>query len=621
MKPTHPHARRRRARIAIGVVLLLVSVLGLTFFRLQVLTSGAYTLRARSNILRPLDIPAARGTIYDRNGRVIADNVPAYSVSILPASTDTVLATLDRLAPYLDLGETRLDALRRTASVYTGRPILLDGDVPFEAVSAIEERRSRFPNVLIEMEPKRRYVSGPAVAHVVGTIGEINADELGSPDFPNALYEQGMVIGKTGIERKYERRLQGRRGVRYVEVDARLRVVGDFGGSVRRPAEAGQDLHLNVDLALQEWIHRIFPKDLSGAVVALDPADGGVLALYSHPTFDPNDFVGGIDVETWEGLRTDTLRPIFNRTVLGVFPPASTFKPLVAAMALEMGAVTPDDLMPESCTGGYQYGGRYWRCWDPTGHGKLDLEGAIRDSCDVYFYQLGLEIGLDRFLTTGGELGLATRCGIDLPEESRGQFPLDRSWWERVHGYTAREGEVLPLAIGQGPNSQTPLKVAQLYVALARDGSAPAPTLAQEPDTVVEGWNLDLRPEHLDVIRGGLAAVTGPGGTARLSQLEHWQLVGKTGTAESNQSQAGTQATDAWFAGMAGPWGEDPEIVVVAMVERGGGGSATAAPLVAKISDYYLRRKYGIPTDTIQTLREHYESGRPAPWARIGNDR
>lgn len=616
MKTQHPLARRRRAQGAVAVIALLVGALGFAFFRVQVLASSTYKLRAESNRLRPLEIPAPRGTIFDRNGRVVADNVPAWAVTILPASRDSTVAILDRLSDFLSIGEERRANLLRTLERYPGQPLVVDTDAPFEEVSRLEERRAYFPNVFIEMRPKRRYVSGPAIAHITGYIGEITAEELESEAFSDERYEQGMVVGKTGVERQYEHILQGTAGVRYVEVDARGRIVGDFGGSVFRPGEAGADIRLSIDLELQEYIHRIFPQDRTGAVVALDPVDGGVLALYSWPAFDPNTFVGGIDSGLWRTLNADTLRPLFNRAVQGIFPPASTFKPLVAAMALDMGVVTPEEYMSIPCTGGMTYGGRYRRCWRPEGHGYLDIAGAILHSCDVYFYQLGIRMGLDPFLEQGVELGLTERCGIDLPEEKPGTFPTGRGFWERTFGYTPQEGEILSLAIGQGPNSQTPLKMAQAYVAMARDGSAPAPSLFLGRETQVEGWQLNLSREALDAVREGLRGVVAPGGTAYMASLEHWDLIGKTGTSENFLSQRGLGDTDAWFAGMAGPWGRDPEIVLVAMVEQGGGGSTTAAPIVAKAADFYLRKKHGIPVDTIQTLREHLMSRGWPSWAQ-----
>jgi penicillin-binding protein 2 len=617
MKKPHGQSRRRRAQGATSIVVLLMGVLGYSFFRVQVLGSTEYVLQAESNRLRALPIPAPRGTIFDRNGRVVADNVPGYAVTVIYEWRDSALVTLERLRPYLGLTDRDIVRLMREVDRYPGQPLQVDADADFHAISILEERRAEFPNVFIEMRPKRRYISGQALSHVVGYIGEITAAELDDPAFSEQGYRQRMYVGKFGIERQYEHMLQGQQGVRYVEVDARNRIVGEFAGRVQQGVPGG-DIRLNLDLELQEYIHRIFPKSLTGAVVALDPADGGVLALYSWPTYDPNAFVGGIDAELWEQLNTDPLKPLYDRTVLGTFSPASAFKLVTAAIALERDVIEGNTRMPRACTGGITLNGVYQRCWRAGGHGSLDLPGAIMQSCNVYFYQLGNMIGLDRFLEGAAELGLGQSCGIDLPQENPGTFPESRDWWMRRFGYVGQAGEVTSLAIGQGPNVMTPLKLAQFYLALARDGSAPAPTIFKGRPDEPEGWELNLTQDDIDLLREGMRQVT-DGGTANMSSLEHWDLIGKTGSGENPLSRMGQAETHAWFAGIAGPWGREPEIVVVALVEYGGGGSATAAPIAAKPADYHLRRKYGMPIDTVQTLREHLLAGRPAPW--IARDR
>jgi penicillin-binding protein 2 len=618
VKVNHPHARRARGQVATLAVWVVLVLLAGAFFRIQVLRSDTYALTAESNRLRPLDLPPPRGRILDRHGRIIADNVPGYGVTLLPGPIDSTLAALDRLAPLLSLDSMRHAALRARARAAPTQPLPVLTDASHEAVAVLEERRSEFPAVFIEARPKRRYVGGAAVGHVVGYIGEITADELGSEFYAADHYEQGTIVGKTGIERQYERLLQGRKGVRYVEVDARLRIVGDFAGISTRPAAPGEDLQLGLDLELQEWIHRIFPDSLMGAVVALDPEDGSVLALYSAPSYDPNLFVGGIDRVSWAALNTDEHQPLYNKAVLGRFAPASTWKLASAAIALDLGLVRPDERMSVPCRGSYAYGGRVWRCWKPDGHGDVTLLEAIQHSCNVYFYQLGLRIGLQRLLEEATGLGFSQTCGIDLPQEEPGIFPRGPEFWERTLGYTPRESEVLSLIIGQGPNQQTPLKMAQFYAAIARDGSAPAPRLAVEGSGAgAPDWALNLTREALATMREGLRRVTAPGGTAYLSSLEHWDLYGKTGTGQNPLSAQGLAADDAWFAGMAGPRGGDPEIVVVVLVQYGGGGSSVAAPLMAKTADFYLRRKYGIPIDTIQTLGEHLRTRGWPSWATV----
>ena len=610
MKREHPLARRRRAFGALVGLAVMFSGLTTAFFRVQVLASSTYKLRAEENRLRRLDVPAPRGTILDRAGRIIADNVPGYAVTILPASRDSVMATVTRLREHVSLTDLHVSRLEATLRRYPRQPLVVTADAGLDAATALMERRTEFPNVYVEMRPQRRYVDGPVVSHVLGYIGEITSEELEASSFPVDGYEQGMIVGKTGIEREYESILQGETGVRFVEVDARGRIVGDFAGSTSRPSVPGGEVRLSVDLELQRWIHEIFPKDKMGAVVAIDPTDGSVLALYSAPTFDPNGFVGGIDSDMWQQLNSDPAKPLYNRAVLGLYAPASTWKLATAAIGLELGVIDSSSEMDLPCRGGMSYGNRFWRCWRPGGHGTLDLAGAIQHSCDVYFYQLGIKIGLERLLREATDIGFSRKCGIDLPEEKEGVFPADAGFWETRFGYTPNASEVLSLAIGQGPNSQTPLKMAQFYTALARDGSAPAPSLFDGREDDPEGWSLDVSGDALAALRQGLRQVTGVGGTAHMASLQHWDLMGKTGTGQNPLSLQGLADDHAWFAAIAGPPGRDPEIVVVVLVEYGGGGSAVAAPIAAKAADFYLRRKYGMPIDTIQTLGEHLRVGR-----------
>ncbi len=609
LKAHHPHRRRRRARVATGIIGLVIGAVALQFFRVQVLQSSDYKLQAESNRLRPLPIPAPRGTIYDRNGLIIADNIPGYAVYVLAAPRDSMRVALRRLQLVLDLSQPRIELLE--ARIRRNQPLLVDVDADLDAVAALEERGSEFPGIYIEMRPKRRYRSGAAIGHALGFVAEIAADELAMPRFRG--YEQGILVGKAGIERQYEELLQGTRGVRILEVDATGRLVGSFAGREEDPSLPGEDVYLNLDLPLMEWIHSIFPDSMRGAVVALDPADGAVLALYSAPTMDPNDFVGGIETALWDELSSDVGQPLFNRAVLGRYAPASTWKLAAAGIALDLGVVGPTEVMPVPCTGGITILGQYKRCWNPDGHGSLDLAGAIANSCNVYFYQLGARIGLDRMLEAGTRLGFSGYTGIDLPQENPGVFPRDRDFWVDVFGYRPLEGEVLSLAIGQGPNDQTPIKMAQFYTALARDGSAPAPRLVKGPAST-DSWRLDLSRAAIEELRKGMRAVTSPGGTAYFrTALEHWDIIGKTGSGQNPQDP---ERPHAWFAGMAGPPGGEPEIVVVVLVEFGESGSRMAAPIAAKTADFFLRRKYGIPIDTIQTLAEHVAAGVPAPWAR-----
>ena len=608
MSTHRPGRQQVRAVTARAVVIVLLGVLVGVLFRAQVLGSSDWLLQSESNRLRSVTVPPPRGIIRDRAGRALADNISGYSVSIVPAHPDSMMSTLMRLREHLDFSDQHFQSISERILARPRTPILVSVDAHFDAVAAMEERRSSFPRLLIESRPKRRYPAAEIGAHVIGYVGEINQTELELPEFEGV--EPGRIVGRSGIEAKYETMLQGRPGTRYVEVDAARRIVGSFGGVSGVTEEPGTDIDLNLDLELMEWIHHIFPEGMRGAVVALEVETGAVLALYSAPAFDPNLFAGVVDRAEWDRLSQDPQNPLYHRAVMGKYAPGSVWKLATAAIGLDLGVVTPSDRMPVACRGMYRYGSQLRRCWKAEGHGSLDLTGAIQHSCNVYFYQLGLRIGLERTLEGGNRMGFGDRCGIDLPQEAGGTFPEGVQFWERRFGYEALEGEVLSLAIGQGPNHQTPLKMAQFLLAIARDGSAPAPTLYRFA-AGQDSWSLDIPQEDLEAIREGIFRVTQPGGTAHLSSLEHFDLLGKTGTSQSG----GDRPDHAWFGGMAGPRGGPPEIVVVALVEFGGGGSGVAAPLVAKTADYYLRGVHGIPRDTIQTLREHLLVGRSTAWA------
>ena len=609
MQVFHLHERRRRARGAAGFLVLIFSLFCAAFFNTQVVENPTYALQSDKNRLRPLPIPAARGVILDRNGKIVAGNEPGYALTILPAPEDTLERALQHIAPLLGLTDARIKALLVKHRDERTQPLLVSDDLTFDEASRLEEQTHLYPRIVIDMRPKRTYPAGPAIAHLIGYVSEISKSELARPEF--ARYSSGQIIGKAGLEREYEKRIGGRPGIRYVEMDARGRIVAGLNQNDHASVApvAGEALRLYLDLDLQQFVRRIFPDSMRGALVVMEPGTGHVLAIYSNPAFDPNQFIGGISSTLWRNLNTDVKKPLLDRATLGLYPPGSTFKLATAAIALELGAIDPKEKFPIPCQGGMQYGNRYFRCWERAGHGYTDLPDAIRYSCDVYFYQLGLRIGLQKLLAEGTRLGFSKKAGIDLPIERAGNFPNDPDWYRRRFGWKPTQAEVLSLAIGQGANDQTPLKIAQFYAALAADGRVGAPRIAEGSDSLGTAWDLHISEASLKWLREGLRRVTGPGGTAHLSSLEHWDFIGKTGTAQNPHG-----ADHAWFAGMAGPRGGKPEVVVATLVEFGGHGSE-AAQYAAKAADFYLRRKHHMQTDTIQTLREYMFAGRPTPWA------
>jgi len=603
--------RAQRVRRSLGARLVIITVmlfLASALVRLQVLHGDQYARTARENRMRPLPIPAPRGTIYDRHGLVIAENVPGYQIQLMPAHPDTMAAQIERLRPVLGLSDADIARARRKWQRQKHLPMVLLSDAPPLAVARLEEQLFRYPGVLVHEYAKRRYPAGEAVAHLIGYVSEISEAELARPEF--AGYQQGQWIGKSGLEGQYERELGGIPGMRFLEVDAWGRIKRWLPESMGLPPVPGRDLRLNLDLDLQRYVAGIFPRGYNGAFVAIDPRDGGVLALYSHPSFDPNLFIGGISAENYAKLRDDPDKPLLDRAAGSRQPPASTWKLMVAAMALDLGAIKPEEIMPIPCTGGMWFG-RYARCWGK--HGYQDLLHGILNSCDVYFYQVGIRIGLKRFMDLGSRLGFQKRTGIDLPTEVRNEFPLGLDWFQKTYGYAPNENEVMTWAIGQGAVVMTPLKMAVNYALIARpDGVALVPRLAADDSTAV-AFDLKISDANLDVMRKGLRRVVGPGGTAAQSRLQDWDFMGKTGTAQACQ---GCPLKDhAWFIGMAGPKGKHPEIVAAMFIEHGQHGYFPSG-YVANAINFYLDRKYGRPFEPYPTPRERYPRGLPVgAWA------
>lgn len=601
MSPFHPTSRRRRALLSTLLITLVIGTLGGAFYHTQVVRAADFALRSDDNRLRLIPIPAPRGTVYDRNGELIAETVASYALYLERGPADSARARIGKLAPFLELDSVRIAELLERQQRQPHQPLLIANALGFEQVSQLEERRSDLPWIVLEARPLRRYPEGEAVAHLVGHVAEISERELADTAWRG--YRMGQQIGKSGVERQYERLLGGRPGARYVEVDARGRMVGAFGTGRTVQPVAGDDLELTLDLELQRFVHRIFPREYRGAVVAMKPSTGEILALYSGPTYDPNLLTGGVSPRVWSALNEDPARPLLNRTTHGTYPPGSTWKLATALIALETGVITPQSTMPYACRGGMSYAGRYARCWNPRGHGLQNLASAVAHSCNVYFYQLGIRLGLNQLAREGARLGFNRRTGVDLPTETVGTFPDGAEWYRRRFSAPPMPSEVMSLSIGQGPNAQTPLRMAQFFAALAGDGTARAPHLRRQPlDSLPVETDLKVSRQSLEAVREGLAQVTAPGGTAYMASLRNWKLYGKTGTSQNAQDP---KRPHAWFTGFAGPADGEPEIVVAVIIEFGESGSQAAAPLAAKVADFYLNHERGLPTDeNAQTLRE-----------------
>ncbi len=574
----HPNDVARRARmssmaLSLGFVLLVGA-----FFRTQVIQNKQYVMQSEENRLRPIPLPAPRGIIYDRHGAVIAENLPAYSVSITAPSVDSLRSALAQLAPTLQLGQNDINnAIRRYRRAPT-RPTVILPDASIDIVSVLEEHRLDFPRLIIQSVPKRYYPDGPMVASFVGYTGEITESDLNDPKY--ATYKPGQEIGKAGLEKQYEAILHGKEGVRFDEVDARGRPVRGEGPRPDLNPVGAPPLYTNIDLDLQKFMVGIFADSLQGGAIAIDPNTGEVLGLYSAPSWDPNKFTGGIPVEYYKQLLEDKRRPLVNKVIQGTYPPGSTFKLATSIIGLQEGLVGVKEHMPVPCTGGYQFGNRYFRCWEKKGHGSLDLEGAIKHSCDVYFYQLGLKIGLARFIAGGIKLTMRDKSGIDLPEETQARWPYAIDYYNKKYGPRGwSNAETLNLAIGQGANSQTVVNMAKLYSAFAAKGQAPRPEIAHLVPQRKQVFQLSQIQDS--VVLEGLKAVLEAGGTAGASAIQGLTLAGKTGTAQNTGG-----ADHGWFVGFAPA--DKPKIVVAVLLEFGLHGSR-AAHIASAIIGHYLK--------------------------------
>ncbi len=571
------HRVMRRATAGRTLVLGIFGILTLVFFRVQVINSSRYQLQSEENRLRPVPLRAPRGLITDRDGEVLVDNVPGYTIAVLASDADSLRATLDRVANILRLDSTRIDELMRRYRRARYEPVVIERNVPFELVSVLEEWRVLIPGLVVQTEPKRRYPYADTLAHVIGYVAEITEAELNSGLIPGA--RNGTLIGRYGLENQYDLALRGQDGVRFVEVDALGRTVSESPGQSTLEAQQGDTIRTTLDVDLQRYVAQTFPVGRRGALVAMDPRTGDVLAMYSAPTFDPNAFVGGMDTQDWRMLSQADDKPLFNRAIQGLYPPASPWKLMVAGSALRRGLVTPETHMEIPCRGGLQFGNRYFRCWRERGHGDLTLREAIQFSCDVYFYQLGLRLELETLLQDGTQMGFSELTGIDLPGEVQPVYPASTDYFDRKYGPRGwTQAVTLNLAIGQGENSQTLLGMVRFYAMLANAGGAAPP-----PRLVATGApasrSLGLGERHLAELRRSLLAVVEEGTAAR-SRIAELRMAGKTGTAQNPHGPS-----HGWFIGFA-PW-EDPQIVVGAIVEFAEHGS-DVAPLVANVMGRHL---------------------------------
>lgn len=597
-----------RIKVGTAVVVLLVLVLLARVYYLQVVQHEHFVERAESNRISLVPTAPNRGLIFDRTGRILAENYSAYTLEVTRARTHDLEATLDEIARLIEITPGQLRRFRRLlAESHEFETVPLKSKLTDEEVAILAAERYRLPGIEVKARLFRNYRAGPGMAHVVGFIGRINDRDLKQLRESGRAqnYRGSAYIGKTGLEQSYEDLLHGRTGFDQMETDAAGRAVRILS---RVPPVPGRDLRLHLDAELQAVAEHAF-GDFLGGVVALDPNTGGVLALVSKPGFDPNLFVDGIDPETWKGLNESPDRPMVNRALRGIYPPGSTIKPLMALAGLELGLRRPGDSFVDPGYFSLPGSTHRFRDWKPQGHGVVDLRKSIAQSCDTYYYRLAVDMGIDRMHDYLARFGLGERTGIDLENESAGLLP-SRDWKRRRWNKPWYPGETVIAGIGQGYHLTTPLQMAVMTAMLANGGRHIEPRLVEAvrdptgrdwqaiPPTVRRSVIID--PRNLDVVREGMLDVMRPGGTAAASAASApYTIAGKTGTAQVVGIRQGARYDASKLAKhhrdhalfVAYAPADNPTIALAVMVENGGSGSGTAAPIARAVFDFYLTGK------------------------------
>ena len=584
---------------------LLVLVFG--FWNAQIVQSGYYQQRAEQNRIREIPLPAPRGRIYDRYHRILADNRPSYNILLIREnSPHNVEQTAAMLSAGVSMSKDELlDRINRKRREPKFRPIILKEDVSVGDIAFVKAHRYELPEITVEFQPRRRYLDNEVAAHAMGYVGEVTEAELATDEFVN--FKSGDLIGKAGLEREYNNVLVGKDGFKRVIVNSFGREMGKL---EEEPAIPGNDLVTTIDIDLQNAAEDCFSGQRedcklagghNGAVVALDPRTGEILALVSRPAFDPNVFATRITPSDWNNLITDPRKPLQNRAIQSHFSPGSVFKVFMAAAGLEAGTLNP--LRTIYCPGYATFYNHTFACDKHEGHGTLSLHNAIVDSCNVFFYNVGKDLGIERISRYATMMGLGRKTGIDLPSEDSGIIPSSE-WKQRVFKTKWYEGETISVAIGQGYVGVTPLQAAWAMGGLTTGGRLRQPHLVNPPELKKLGFeagevlqeDYPISASTVDIVATAMwGVVHEKGGTGYNAKVEGFDVGGKTGTAQVASKQANLKDKEhkdnAWFVGFA-PY-RNPEIVVAAFTENGGWGAEAAAPVARAVLDTYYKKKIG----------------------------
>ncbi len=576
-----------QVKAQITLIFVAFLFLFLTFFlwKVQILDYTKYWRQSEANRIREIILPPQRGLIKDRNGEILATNVASFQVAIIRENSRDIDRSYQRIAQLLDLElpvlQERIDKYRFLPEF---QPIVIKDNLELKEVSQVKARQEEFPELVIQAGPRRKYLYQTLAAHVIGYLQEISQIEIGESGRNRRL---GDLVGKTGIEREYEHLLVGKEGRILEIVDSLGRRRGEIS---RVDPVPGQNIDLTLDFALQSKAEELL-EGKEGAVVVLDPRTGEILALASFPTFDPNKFISRFSPEEWLTLLKDPEFPLENRAIRGLYAPGSIFKLTMALGALDSRVV--NEWKTFYCTGSTRIYGHPFSCWFKGGHGSVNLSNAIKHSCNIYFYQVGKLMGIQEIAKYARMLGLGALTGIDLPGEKAGLVP-DPEWKRRVRNEPWYPGETISVSIGQGPIQVTPLQMAAQTALIANRGTGIVPYLFRKNLTErKEAAHVDIQETVFEKVITGMWRSVNENGTGRAAMVQGLDVCGKTGstqvvstaTAEKLGEDKKIVRTHSWFSGFAPK--DDPEIVITILVEYGGMGGATAAPLAKEIFRLY----------------------------------
>ena len=587
----------------VGVSVCILFVFALMFFRLvylQIIRGEEYRLLSEKNAVRLKSIKPSRGLVFDRDKRLMVDNRPSFNLKIVREDAGDVEKTVEKVAKLIQVPfQELMDSIARAGKGAFYKSVTLKNDISRDQLAIVEAHKFDLPGIHIDIEPTRYYIYKKTAAHLLGYLGQINSKELKAGKYPNV--KSGDSIGRYGIEKSFEKYLQGKRGGRQIEVDANGRTI-----KVLKTVEpvAGLDLNLTLDLDLQQKAEKLLKKK-DGADVAIDPDNGDILVLASNPSFDQNDFIGGISSKKWKALMSDPGKPMINKAIQAEYPPASTYKIITSFAALEEKRININTTA--YCPGFLKYGNRVYRCWNKQGHGEINIVNGLAQSCDVFYYHAGLKVGVDKLAQYATGSGLGKKTGIILENERKGLIPTS-AWKKKRHKESWQGGETLSIAIGQSYNLVTPLQMAVLIAAVGNGGTLYRPRIVKtiedshgkiiktiEPQIT---GGLPASKETLNIVRTALLKVVqGERGTARGIRLKNVEIAGKTGTAQvfSIKKDDKTRTEDlkyslrdhAWFISYAPA--QNPVIAISVMIEHGEHGSSTAAPIAAALIEQYTR--------------------------------